>query len=101
VAPLLVVKLAVLSGAISIGPVTPVCRIDMPCDKPGAQVKLTFTRNNHVFATRTDASGKYRIKLAPGIYAVRASAGMSMRPRNINVRAPSTKLDFSIDTGIR
>jgi hypothetical protein len=26
---------------------------------------------------------------------------MSMRPQKIAVRAPSTKLDFSIDTGIR
>ena len=59
-----------------------------PSDKPGAQVRLTFARLGHTFATTTDGAGKYRIGLAPGIYAVRASAGMSMRPRNINVRAP-------------
>ena len=41
------------------------------------------------------------IKLAPGIYAVRASAGEFIRPRAINVHTPTTKLDFAIDTGIR
>jgi hypothetical protein len=98
---LLLVKLAVLYGAVTIGPTTPVCQAGVPCEKPGAQVKLTFTRAGHTFAATTDGAGKYRLKLAPGIYAVRASAGMSMRPHNINVRAPSTHLDFSIDTGIR
>jgi hypothetical protein len=97
----LAVKLALLYGSVTIGPVTPVCQVGVPCDKPGGQVKLTFTRLGHAFSATTDSSGKYRIKLTPGIYAVRASAGMSMRPRNINVHAPSTHLDFSIDTGIR
>ena len=62
---------------------------------------LSFTRLGHTFAARTSSAGAYRIKLAPGIYAVRASAGMSMRPRNINVHAPTTQLNFSLDTGIR
>ena len=66
-----------------------------------SQVRLMFTRLGHAFSVKTNASGAYRIKLAPGIYTVRASAGMSMRPRNINVHAPTTHLNFSIDTGIR
>ena len=97
----LAVKLAVLYGSVTIGPVTPVCQAGVPCDKPAAQVKLSFTRRGHTFSTTTDGSGKYRVRVAPGIYAVRASAGLSMLPRNINVHAPSTHLDFSIDTGIR
>jgi hypothetical protein len=64
-------------------------------------VRLTFVRRGHPFTTTTGANGAYRISLPPGIYAVTASAGMSMRPRNINVHAPRTHLDFSIDTGIR
>ena len=97
----LLVKLALLYGSVTIGPITPVCQVGVPCDKPAAQVKLTFTRLGHSFWSTTNASGGYRINLAPGIYAVRASAGMSMRPRTINVRAPRTHLNFSIDTGIR
>src|SRR5436190_1307902 len=97
----LAVKLALLYGSVTIGPITPVCRVNVPCDKPAAQVSLTFTRLGHSFSVKTDSTGKYRIRLVPGIYAVRSSAGMSMRPRNINVRAPETHLNFSIDTGIR
>jgi hypothetical protein len=98
---LLAVKLAVLSGTVTIGPITPVCQVGVPCDKPAAAVKLSFARKGHAFSVRTSASGAYRIRLVPGIYAVSASAGMSLRPRAINVRAPTTHLDFAIDTGIR
>jgi hypothetical protein len=96
-----VAKVAVVVGTVTMGPNTPVCRVGVPCDRPAARVTLTFTRLDHRFVTTTDDGGLYRIRLAPGIYAVRASAGMSMRPRAVNVRAPSTKLDFAIDTGIR
>ena len=98
---LLAVGLATLYGAVTIGPTTPVCQAGVPCDKPAAAVKLSFIRKGHAFTARTDAAGAYRISLAPGIYAVGAGAGMSLRPRNINVHAPKTHLDFAIDTGIR
>jgi Carboxypeptidase regulatory-like domain len=93
--------IATLFGAVTIGPVTPVCQVGIPCDKPAVNATLTFTRRGHTFAATTDAAGHYRVKVPPGIYAVRASVGMSMRPRNINVHAPSTRLNFSVDTGIR
>jgi hypothetical protein len=88
-------------GVVTIGPTTPVCRVGVPCDRPAARVRLIFTRLDHSFATSTDRAGVYRIRLTPGIYAVRASAGMSMRPRAVKVRAPTTRLDLAIDTGIR
>jgi hypothetical protein len=101
VALALALKLALLYGSVTIGPVTPVCQAGVPCDKPAANVRLTFTRHGHSFVAGTNASGAYRVELAPGIYAVRASAGMSIAPRNINVRVPRTHLRFAIDTGIR
>ena len=97
----LAVKLALFYGSVTIGPVTPVCQAGVPCDKPASHVKLIFTRLGRSVTTTTDGSGGYRIRIAPGIYAVRANEGMSVRPRNINVRVPTTHLDFSIDTGIR
>ena len=97
----LALKLAVVFGTVMIGPTTPVCRVGTPCDKPAGAVTLSFTRLGHTVSTRTTDSGAYRIKLAPGIYAVRASAGEFIRPRAINVHTPTTKLDFAIDTGIR
>jgi hypothetical protein len=96
-----VAKIAVVLGTVTIGPITPVCRVGVPCDRAAARVTLTFTRLDQSFATTTDDGGVYRIRLRPGIYTVRASAGMSMRPRAVNVRAPETKLDFAVDTGIR
>ena len=94
-------KLAVLYGVVTIGPVTPVCRADVPCDKPGVHVRLTFLRRGRTFVTTSDGGGRFRIRLAPGIYAVRAGVGMSMQPRTVDVHAPATRLDVSIDTGIR
>src|SRR5947209_13013517 len=96
----LALVLAVVSGTVTIGPTTPVCRVGTPCDKPAGAVTLSFTRAGHTSTARTTSSGTYRLKLAPGIYAVRASAGMRITPHAINVRAPTTKLAFSIDTGI-
>ena len=98
---MLAVTLALLYGSVTLGPVTPVCQAGVPCDKPAAQVTLSFTRAGHTFTAKTGATGSYAVRLAPGIYAVRASAGMAMRPHAINVRAPRTHLDFAIDTGIR
>jgi hypothetical protein len=97
----LALALALVYGSVTMGPVTPVCQAGTPCDKPAAQVTLTFTRAGHTTSTKTGVGGAYRVRLAPGIYIVRASAGMSMRPHAVNVHAPRTHLDFSIDTGIR
>ena len=101
VALALALKLALLYGSVTIGPTTPVCEVGTPCDRPASHAKLSFTRQGHTFTTTTTDGGKYRIKLPPGIYAVRSNTGMSLQPRNIRVRTPSTKLNFAIDTGIR
>ena len=98
---LLTVKLVLLYGAVTIGPVTPVCEAGVPCDRPASGAKLTFSRLGHSFATRTTDAGKYRIKLTPGYYTVRSDTGMTLTPHRIHVRAPSTKLNFAIDTGMR
>ena len=97
----LVVKLAVLFGTATIGPIAPVCSASVPCDRPASQATLTFARLGHVYTVRTTDAGAYRIKLPPGYYAVRADTGITLRPRNIHVRWPTTKLNFAIDTGLR
>jgi hypothetical protein len=97
----LAVKLAVLFGVVTIGPTGPLCEVASPCDRPASEARLTFTRPGHVYTTRTTDAGAYRIKLPPGYYVVRANTGITLRPRNIHVRVPTTKLSFAIDTGIR
>jgi hypothetical protein len=100
--PLVVlVATGVLYGSVSIGPLTPVCRVGTPCDGPVKHATLTFTRSGRSVATTTDAAGRYRVRLTVGRWMVRASAGMSMKPTVVAVRAGTHRANFSIDTGIR
>ena len=92
---------AVLHGSVTIGPVTPVCRVGVPCTRPAVAVVLTFTRGARVFTAKTGAGGRYAVTLAPGVYSVRASAGMRIAPARVTVRPGSHLRSFSIDTGIR
>jgi hypothetical protein len=66
---------------------------------------LLFTRNATTVRTRTDARGRYRVTLAPGWWAVRASApriGSGVSPRLVRVVAGRFRVvDLDIDTGIR
>ena len=73
---------AVLFGAVTIGPTGPQCNSGAACDRPASDVKLTFTRLGHSYTTHTTEAGKYRIKLRPGIYVVRADTGIVIIPKN-------------------
>ena len=99
---LLLLALTLVHGTVRIGPTMPVCREGVPCDKPAAHVKLTFTRPARIRQVTTDAGGRYHLDLAPGFWTVRANAGMRMTPIRILVpRAVTWRRNFSIDTGIR
>lgn len=96
------VALVLLHGTATIGPTTPVCRVDVPCEKPAAKVTLTFSRPGRVVRVVTDAKGGYRISLPAGTWNVRASVGMSMKPSKIFLpQVVTATRNFSIDTGIR
>ena len=98
----LLVALTLLHGAVRIGPITPVCKAGVPCDKPAAHVVLTFSHGATRVRTTTDASGRYRVRLRPGTWAVRANVGMAIKPLTFVVpRVDSARRDFAIDTGIR
>ena len=95
-----------LYGTVVRGPITPVCRVDEPCDGP-AHVTLVFSRLGKAVArVHTREDGSYRIRLRPGRYSVRTTS-TSIFERRTN---PSTstvprvgyrRADFNIDTGIR
>ena len=86
------------------GPITPVCRVGVPCSGPAAEVTLTFSRAGVLRTTTTDEHGRYRIELPPGTYTVRTSSkpfGQTPRPATIRVRAGhSQHIDLTIATGI-
>jgi len=94
-----------IHGTVMRGPIAPVCRIGTPCTAPAKGVTLSFTRNGSTRSTTTDDRGRYSIRLAAGVYAVKTNQrpfGTVPQPRTIRVRAAqSTRVDFAIDTGIR
>ncbi len=97
-----------LTGVVTRGPITPVCAVEQPCDEPAKGVKLLFSNNGHVVGRAvTNSDGRYRIKLAAGLYGVRRATAASpfdrkLDPHRARVYAGRvSRVDFSIDTGIR
>jgi hypothetical protein len=94
-----------LFGTVMRGPIVPVCRAGIPCSAPAAGVTLTFSRGAYAKSIVTNASGSYRVQLAPGIYSVRLpgeSRITRLTPFDVTVRrGPAVRRDFMIDTGIR
>ena len=97
-----------LYGSVTRGPTKPVCSNDSPCSEPAAHVKLRFLRGATLVATtRTDLSGRYRVRLPRGIYTVRVAGaptgglGGRIDPAVVRVRTVWRHQNFDIDTGIR
>jgi hypothetical protein len=96
-----------LRGTVTRGPISPVCVAEQPCSEPAPNVTLLFSRRGHITArSTTDATGKYRVRLAPGRYQVSRTAqprtGRGFDPDHVQVLPGRfTRVDFSIDTGIR
>ena len=99
--PLAVVAAGILWGSVSIGPLTPVCRVGTPCSGPARHTTLTFTHASRSVSTKTDAAGRYRLSLSVGTWSVRASAGMRIAPFSVVVRTGTHRTNFAIDTGLR
>ena len=95
-----------LRGIVVRGPITPVCRVGVPCDEPAAGVTLVFSRSGRVVArTTTGQKGGYRLTLRPGRYGVtttKRGIGSGLTPRFAIVPTNRVaRVDFKLDTGIR
>jgi Carboxypeptidase regulatory-like domain len=92
-----------LSGVVTHGPTTPVCRATEPCSAPSAHATLAFTRGAVTKRATTNAKGAYRIALAPGRWALRVQgAHFGWRPQLVTVpRGRYARVDVRVDTGIR
>jgi hypothetical protein len=102
-APAAVATSSGLRGVVERGPITPVCRVGLPCSAPAKDVKLTFTRVGKAWRTTTDDRGRYRITLKPGTYTVRISTQLP-GTTSWKVVVPKGRVavhDFHVDTGIR
>ena len=101
-----------LSGVVSIGPNCPVEQVGNPCPTPPAAYQarkiLVYdaARTRVLFVVDIDSQGLYLIDLVPAKYVIdfRGSAidRSSQLPKAVEITANSvTRLDVSIDTGIR
>jgi hypothetical protein len=103
----LLTALVLLHGTVMRGPTTPVCQVGKSCDAPMAGAVLVFRRNGVVAArARSDANGRYSVRLRIGTYAVslavRPKLGSGIKPQTITLRRSApTRIDFFVDTGIR
>ncbi len=102
----------VLAGKVTIGPICPVEREDMPCPIPPevytSREMIVYTSDGKTVVARAhlDATGHYHFDLAPGTYTVDMSdSGMAsspVLPSKVEIRSGKrTELDIDIDTGIR
>ncbi len=99
-----------IEGQVTIGPICPVERPDMPC-KPSpetyaARKILVFKQGSRIAAVDINSDGFYHIELEEGTYTVDINkTGIdrsSELPKQVEIKAgQTTKLDISIDTGIR
>ena len=95
-----------LKGRVMRGPITPVCRINEPCDEPARGVRLLFYRSGKLAArATTNQRGWYRIALRAGTYTLRTNRRVPENrtsPSRVTVpRDRFKRVDLFIDTGIR
>lgn len=96
--------LVLVHGTVMRGPTKPACEFGQPCSAPAAGVLLVFNGQGLTRRVRTDARGRYSVKLPRGTYHVRVSPvpriGRGIEPPTLVVYGPRSA-DFLIDTGIR
>jgi hypothetical protein len=59
-----------LTGIVVRGPITPVCRIDVPCDAPFSAGFTVQRAGRQVAQFRSDSAGQFTVFLEPGAYTV-------------------------------
>ena len=97
-----------LTGVVVRGPVTPVCRVDVPCDAPFSAGFTVQKSGQRVAQFQSDATGRFTVFLAPGPYAVVPNADApiispSLQSKTVTVldSGALTMVQLTFDTGIR
>ena len=97
-----------LTGVVMRGPVTPVCRVDVPCDAPFSATFAVEQDGRQVAQFQSDATGQFTVYLKPGAYAVVPAAdapiiGASLQRKSVTVadNGMLTVVRLMFDTGIR
>jgi len=112
-APTPLATFAILKGKVTVGPLTPVVRVDQPTPTPAPAVFTT--RAIHIINDETQAlvqkvnfkpDGTYYVELPPGRYRIELVKNGMDRARELPKvivleRGQAITLDIDIDTGIR
>jgi hypothetical protein len=96
-----------LTGTVLRGPVTPVCRTDVPCDAPFSASFVVLSRGRQVTQFESDATGHFTVWIAPGTYEIapRSDAPVispATQIKTVDVGDSGlTTVTLTFDTGIR
>ena len=97
-----------LTGIVTRGPITPVCRIDVPCDAPFTATFNVERAGRRVAQFQSDASGQFTVFLAPGGYTIVPNADAPIiaptaqaKPVTVADNGMLTVVRLAFDTGIR
>ena len=96
-----------LTGTVLRGPITPVCRVNVPCDAPFS-ASFDVRRDSVRVATfHSNADGTFTVALPPGTYLVVPASdaplmNASMQAKTVTVGSVGlTEVHLLFDTGIR
>lgn len=96
-----------LTGTVLRGPITPVCRIEVPCDAPFSADFSVEQNGKVVLRFRSEQDGRFTVMLEPGQYRVVPATNAPIisptsQAKTVNVLAGGlTEVRLSFDTGIR
>lgn len=96
-----------IDGLVMLGPLCPVATSDNPCpDRPyQASIDILDRGHNVVTSIRSDADGKFRVGLEPGLYIIAPEQGDPFpvaKELAVNVAEGIwSSITVSYDTGIR
>lgn len=97
-----------LTGVVLRGPVTPVCRVDVPCDAPFSASFIVQRSGRTVAQFQSDMSGQFTVFLPPGVYTVIPNSDApiiapSSQAKQVTVENTGTltTVRLTFDTGIR
>ena len=91
-----------LRGHVTIGPLTPVCKVGTPCYGPAKNTPILFQHVFKIYRVVTDSYGNYKVALGGGSYGVRSTKGVAIRPAVVTVVTGRMRIvNLTIDTGIR
>lgn len=96
-----------LQGKVLRGPITPVCKVNEPCDAPFSAEFIVLKNDREVNRFQSDANGEFTVTLDPGIYVVVADSTAPLitpkqQQKEVEVQSVGlTPVTLYFDTGIR